>query len=272
MNNAKKKGFTLIELLIVIAIIAVLLTILVPALQQAKKQAKNTLCATNMNSWGKAVQMYAAEMRGYFPHDGRDPSGNEEDNSLDFDWVSRTMRENFFPRYLFRLDKKAKEDRNNVLFCPTDRYHREHHKENFQQCVDLGLVGYKVLFGNDKDLLIVDNGPSTYGGADYPQCPNALEWVTRKKLGGMYHGAPILQDNIQSQGRRWTSTSYGGCPLSSHADPRNNDVPEGGFFLFEDGRVNWYHGIDDGVRNFGEIGISGIQRGWNMYFALPDVR
>jgi len=259
----RKKGFTLIELLIVIAIIAVLLTILVPALQQAKKQAKNALCATNMSSWGKAIQMYAAENKDHFPHNGKDPQGD----SYDFDWVSGTMLQNFFPRYLFRLDKKAKDERNNVLFCPTDRYHRAHHKDDFQYYVDNGLVGYKVLFGNDKNLLLDTYGPSNYS---LPQCPHGLEWVTRKKVGGPHNDAPVLQDNIQSLGRRWTSAD--GIPLSSHADPRNNDVPEGGFFLFEDGRVDWYNGIDDGVRNFGEIGISGEQRSWYMYFALPDVR
>jgi len=260
----KKKGFTLIELLIVIAIIAVLLSILVPALQQAKKQAKNALCATNMSAWGKAVQMYAADHRDYFPHNGKDPLGD----SYDFCWVSGTMLKNFFPRYLFKLDKRAKEDRNNILFCPTDKMVRSRHKDDFQYYVDNGLIGYNVLFGNDKDHLL-----SRSGGCNYslPQCPKGLEWVTRKKVGGFHNDAPILADNLQALPNPW-SWSGPGYPLSSHADPKNDDAPEGGNFLFEDGRVIWYHGVDDGRYNFGQIGIGGEQGGWYIYFALPNVR
>jgi len=261
----RKRGFTLIELLIVIAIIAVLLTILVPALQQAKKQAKKTLCATNMSSWGKAVQMYAAEHRNYFPNMGKDPIND----SLDFCWVSGTMLENFFPRYLFKLDQRAKEDRNNVLFCPTDQYHRRVHKNDFEYAVSNGLIGYNVLFGNDRDVLLNDQGPSEYS---LPQCPMALEWVTRRKLGGEHNDAPILTDNMQANPNPWNFTNSTGVPTSSHADPQNDEAPEGGFFLFEDGSVKWYHGVDDGRQNFGEIGVGGEQRSWNIFFALPDVR
>jgi len=77
--KTKKGGFTLIELLVVIAIIAVLVSILAPALQKAKKQARNALCATNMSSWGKAVQMYAADNRDFFPNMGKDPINDSYD-------------------------------------------------------------------------------------------------------------------------------------------------------------------------------------------------
>jgi len=178
------------------------------------------------------------------------------------------MLEKFFPRYLFKLDQRAKENRNNVLFCPTDKYHRRVHKNDFDRAVSQGLVGYNVLFGNDKDILLNSQGPSNYS---LPQCPNGLEWATRKKVGGPYNDAPILADNIQAVPNPW-NWSDNGFPRSSHADPKNNEAPEGGYFLFEDGRVEWYHGVDDGRRNFGEIGVGGEQRSWHIYFALPDVR
>jgi len=260
----KKRGFTLIELLIVIAIIAVLLTILVPALQKAKKQAKNALCATNMSSWGKAIQMYAADQRDFFPNMGQDPIRD----SYDFVWVSGTMQENFFPRYLFKLDKRAGEDRNNILFCPTDKFHRVHHKQDLDYYVSQGLIGYNVLFGNDKETLYA---PSGYNNYEPPACPNAENWLTRRKVGGFHNDGPILADMVQSLGPTgWTSSE--GIPFSPHADSRNDDIPEGGYFLFEDGRVDWYHGIDNGVDTFGQIGIGGYQHGWLIYFALPNVR
>jgi len=262
-SRFRQEGFTLVELLVVISILAILLTVLVPALQQARNQARNLLCSTNMSAWGKAIQIYAADNGDYFPHNGKDPLGD----SYDFDWVSGTMLLNFFPQYLFGLDNRAKEKRNNILFCPTDTKCRGVHGY-LEEAISRGLIGYRVLFGNDKDLLLNKNGPSDYSLAE---CPNGLEWVTRRKVGGRYNDGPILADNLQAAFDPWywgTSDNV----LSSHADPGNNYAPEGGYFLFEDGRVDWYHGVDDGQDNFGEIGIGGEQRYWYIYFALPDVR
>ena len=258
-----KKAFTLVELLVVIAIIAVLMSILVPALHLARKQATNLLCATNMSGWGKAVQMYAVDNKDYFPANGIDPLGN----SYDFCWVSGTMRLNFFPEYLFKLDDRAQEKDNNILFCPTDAKHRGVHGW-LDVAISRGLIGYNVLFGNDEDLLLNRNGPSNYS---LPECPDGLEWVTRKKVGGRHNDGPILADNIQAAPEPWhwgTSDNV----LSSHADLNNDLAPDGGFFLFEDGRVKWYQGVDDGEHNFGQIGVGGRQRMWHIYFALPDVR
>lgn len=104
-----------------------------------------------------------------------------------------------------------------------------------------------------------------------PSCPNGLKWVTRKKLGGKYNRGPILQDNLQSVGENTWQRS--GVPLASHASPRD-DVPEGGYFLFEDGSVRWYKGIDNGIDSFhgGEVGIGAYQGSWIIYYGLPDVR
>jgi prepilin-type N-terminal cleavage/methylation domain-containing protein/prepilin-type processing-associated H-X9-DG protein len=56
-----KNAFTLIELLVVIAIIAILAAILFPVFAQAKAAAKTTVCLSNMNQIGLALQMYASE-------------------------------------------------------------------------------------------------------------------------------------------------------------------------------------------------------------------
>jgi prepilin-type N-terminal cleavage/methylation domain-containing protein len=262
-----KGGFTLVELLVVISIIALLMSIMIPALRKAKSQARNLICSTNMHNWGIAISAYAAGNDGFFPSNGKDPIRN----SFDFCWVSGTMSQ-FFEDYLFKLDKSAAKAGVNILFCPTDKYHRERFREKFgghdlQYYIDNGLVGYNVLFGNDEDLLSL-GGSNNYKP---PSCPNGLNWVTRKKLGSKYNRGPILEDNLQSIG--YDLWQDGGVPFASHASPRD-DIPEGGNFLFEDGSVRWYKGIDNVIDSFhgGEIGIGAYQRSWIIYYGLLDVR
>jgi len=255
-----RDAFTLIELLVVISIIALLVSILMPALAKARKQAKNMVCAADMRQWGIAVQLYGMDNEGYFPYNG--------DPSWDFDWVHPTTIQ-FFADYLFPLMEGAKERGNDILFCPTDKYSRFMQTWFGQAGVDDGLVGYKVIFGNDMDHLLKR---STKLG----QC-NALDWATRKKLGGRYSKGPILMDNLQSlvaggpgSPESWVDDVVD-VRVASHAG-RKNFIPEGGNFLFEGGSVTWYSGIEsaDGQSN-GEIYAGVQQGGWLIYCSLPNV-
>jgi prepilin-type processing-associated H-X9-DG protein/prepilin-type N-terminal cleavage/methylation domain-containing protein len=66
MLRTNRSAFTLIELLVVISIIALLIGILLPALGVARDTARGNACLANILSMGQALNMYAAESKGFF--------------------------------------------------------------------------------------------------------------------------------------------------------------------------------------------------------------
>ena len=256
-TRLQRVGFTLIELLVVIAIIAILAGLLLPALARAKAQAQKSLCVSNCKQWGVAVNMYAGDAADSFPDNSK---------GQDLSWIMPSMS-NFWNNYLIRNRRTTattQRPNNDVLFCPTDVWHRVAEQGMIFSDAVPQLIGYFYLPGRkEKD----DNG----NVMSFAQ--GTAPWFFRSKLGGQYAQAPILIDRLQGLGPMTTNvynpaltwtTDYNGKKVLTAVHRMTRGAPAGGNFLFEDGHAEWFTGRKV------SLGAGGGQIGsWMCFFKIP---
>lgn len=67
-------AFTLIELLVVVAIIGILSSLLLPGIARGRIASMGIVCRSNLQQWGLATHLFAAENDDWLPQDGA-PNG-----------------------------------------------------------------------------------------------------------------------------------------------------------------------------------------------------
>ena len=204
--------------------------------------------------------MYAGDNRNFFP---------DNSNGHDLSWMGPELN-NFYRGYFnpnHRSTTQHSRVRQNVLYCPTDEWHRAA-ETTISSDSDPQLIGYFSMPAR------TNNSGNTWNYSS----AGLADWHFKKKLGEKVRNAPIMSDRLQSVGSwnisantgsvTWTATIGGVTyPTASHRDTKG--VPIGGNFLFEDGRVQWYPFKLSDAR--GTIDVGSMSGSWVLLYKLLNI-
>jgi len=239
--SQRRSGFTLIELLVVIAIIAVLASLLLPGLARAKQSGLRIVCVNNLRQWGLALHLYANDNQDYFP----------DATDADLNWAGTNLQQ-FWENYLIKQKQGEQKDRFNIIYCPTQDWHR--YADVTQPGAQI-VIGYQYLPNRDPQ--------STWWNYD---THGLRDWVSKKRFGGPFRNAPLMIDVYQGIGSASGDTPHvsnwffmSGRPYSSHATRAG--PASGANFLFEDGSVQWFAA--------NKIGIGSAWHEWVVFYKIP---
>jgi prepilin-type N-terminal cleavage/methylation domain-containing protein len=253
-SSRARRAFTLVELLVVIGIIALLISILMPALSKSRQQAIRVQCASNLRQWGIGLAQYIGANKGYFPYNGPAILPNCPLGGKDMSWNS-TVVQQFFTDYLIKNKAVTERQGDNVLYCPTQDWHREAQND---PTGNGGLAGYFYLPFREPGL-----DPSNTMNYAPTGFADGKEWVAKKKPAARYRAAPIASDMLQ-----YNASTKSWARYTSHI---KGNTPVGGNFLFEDGRVTWYDEKDDPSRpNKRAIDLGSTLGDWQCYYRVYD--
>jgi hypothetical protein len=210
--------------------------------------------------------MYAGDNNGYFP---------DKSLGIDLSWMSPLFTNNFYSAYLTR-DVRATTANpaaaSGVLYCPSAPYSLMAAAAD-DRTAYAPLIGYFYLPGR--------TDPASDGWSYSDPWPGLSGWVTRKKMGGPFHLAPIMSDLLQALGS-WSVSANAGAnmvwtdnpggqtvPISNHAETGAGNVPAGGNFLFEDGHVAWSRFNVGNAR--GTVDVGSMNGSWVCFYKLPNI-
>ena len=170
---------------------------------------------------------------------------------------------NFWMGYLIpnrRGTASSKRAQNDVLYCPTDEWHRAYEMGTSMPDNQPQLLGYFYLPGRPKNSM----PDARRAGTE--------EWFYRLKLGTTLNKAPVLIDKNQAIGSVCTNMLDPRLTWSTEIDRKRvltgthrmpRGVPEGGNFLFEDGHVEWY--------NQRSISLGASIGTWQCFYKIPII-
>jgi prepilin-type N-terminal cleavage/methylation domain-containing protein len=235
-SPSARAGLTLVETLVVISVVAILAALLLPMIAKSKNRALRVSCTSNLKQWGAALTMYAGDNENCFP-DNSDGAG--------LSWCGKTVQA-FWTNYLTPTLKGSLAGNNGaeVLFCPTEKWHRAANLLTNTGYPSQVSIGYYYLPSRDPSLDLNRAHSFNYNAVGLDG------WVTRKQLGGEFRNAPIAMDQKGGTGKMgagevdWFGvlglgdTPTKKLPYSNHT--KSSGEPEGGNFLYEDGHVTWF--------------------------------